>query len=732
MTNHPQLNDLVGEVLDNDIMLESLIGEGGMGLIYRGHQKSLDRYVCVKFVRAELVTDRQWLIRFHREAAALCQLRHDNVCKVYSTGLYKNIYPFMVLELLEGRSLRDALVSEGKIPWRLTCNLFVQVCRTLAAVHSRGLIHRDLKPDNIFLTKLQTGSAEIKILDFGLCAPAGRDGSSTITATGDLIGSVFYMAPECFRGATRNANADIYAIGCMLFECLSGQPPFTADSMPAMAMKHSTSAVPALPASSTVSDNMQGAPTRSLNAIIAKCCAKEPSKRFQTCDEIAAALDTLLDSDHSNESICFDRTPQTSKRAVAVLIACCLFPGVLALAHFAGIAKRERADAFEAKLMASRLNSNIVQADHWRKTNPAEAIGLYSSFLNESKGPQRLVPLVHLTECLLSVGREKEATASILEAFSMLPQSDNWQITEESLRLIHYQCRDKSFLGYLSQTDRSNILNQCLKLKPNLHWSPEAQSQLSMVEASLYYENHNFAASWAAMNDGSNQSPKNASDLMDLCVQKVRQCNQDSFATVIPMVKFLAVYQPRTLTTPAQVEQFVVLCNAVARLDYENGNTARIWNISHNSTGTFATLNPTLRNSVRRALGKLAVLRADGQPKSQRSQWSQPRTKIEAAYDLFKSSFGAPDQELARDLLLLRLHIAQEEASQHRCNRARNIVEDFVGSRVWNEISAEKIQTEVQDGVDATIQNLHLKCPSISEKEIQRWRRTISRQHRSN
>lgn len=217
------LDTLAGSIIDQDIILLELLGEGGMGVAYRARQKSLGRDLCIKFMRSELLRDSQSFERFKREAAALSQLNSAQIVKIYFIGVYKG-YPYMAMELLDGMSLRSFMKKD--VGWKRICLLFKLICEAMTEVHAAGFVHRDLKPDNVFIAEDADGD-RVKILDFGLCS--GQE-LLKLTQTNEVLGSVHYMAPECFQQSQNSPLVDIYAIGCMLYEVLCGAPLFMDDS----------------------------------------------------------------------------------------------------------------------------------------------------------------------------------------------------------------------------------------------------------------------------------------------------------------------------------------------------------------------------------------------------------------------------------------------------------------------------------------------------------------------
>lgn len=284
MTAPLALENLAGTVLEGDILLLQVLAEGGMGVAYKGRQQSLNRDVCVKFMHSLFVSDDERLERFRREARVLSQLKNEHIVKVYFVGMHEYVYPYIAMELLQGESLRDLTVA-GTLGWQDACELIVQVSDAMEAVHAVGIVHRDLKPDNIFVTRKDNCNIA-KILDFGLCASASAE---TLTQPADLIGSVAYMAPECFTGSQRTPQIDVYALGCTLYEILTGTVPFADDNPVSVAWKHAHNPFPELPEGRVPENARQG-----LNAILQKTCAKSADVRLASCQLLSDGLRKVL------------------------------------------------------------------------------------------------------------------------------------------------------------------------------------------------------------------------------------------------------------------------------------------------------------------------------------------------------------------------------------------------------------------------------------------------------
>src|SRR5213592_577149 len=265
------------------------LGAGGMGEVYRARDSRLGREVAIKVLPGSFCKDPDRLRRFEQEARAASQLNHPNIVTVHDFGTYEDA-PYAVQELLEGETLRERLRT-GALPASKAVEYGIQVARGLAAAHEKGIVHRDLKPENLFLAS----DDRLKILDFGLAKLAVADGpaaeqnglpaATQATAAGIVMGTLGYMSPEQVRGQTVDQRGDIFALGAILYEMLSGANAFkrgsSADTMSAILKEDP----PELPNDSKVPP--------ALDRIVRRCLEKQPNQRFQDTSDVAFALEAL-------------------------------------------------------------------------------------------------------------------------------------------------------------------------------------------------------------------------------------------------------------------------------------------------------------------------------------------------------------------------------------------------------------------------------------------------------
>jgi serine/threonine-protein kinase len=261
--------------------LDGVIGRGGMAEVYRARDLRLDRVVAIKTLRSDLARDPTFQARFRREAQSAASLNHPSVIAVYDTGedlLDNNPVPYIVMEYVEGRTLRDILHEEQRLPAERALQLVDGILRALDYSHRGGIVHRDIKPANVMLTT----NNEVKVMDFGI-ARALADSAATMTATAQVIGTAQYLSPEQARGERVDARSDIYSTGCVLYELVTGRPPFQGDSPVAIAYQHVREEAP--PPSQLDPSIPQYA-----NAIVMKALAKDPNYRYQSAAEMRADI----------------------------------------------------------------------------------------------------------------------------------------------------------------------------------------------------------------------------------------------------------------------------------------------------------------------------------------------------------------------------------------------------------------------------------------------------------
>ncbi|MEO6773288.1 MAG: serine/threonine-protein kinase, partial [Kofleriaceae bacterium] len=276
--------DLSGAVLDDRYQVIEPIAEGAMGAVYRGERLKLGRAVAIKIMHDALPDELASRGRFEREAKLMARLEHPHCVSVIDFGLHDG-KPYLVMELVRGTSLLDVLAKAGRLEPGRAAELVKQVLSGLAHAHELGIVHRDIKPANIMLTEHTGLGEQIQILDFGLARPAI---DSTKLTTGIVVGTPNYMAPEQIKGGAIDGRTDLYAVGVMLFELVTGKKPFLADDPLSVVRMHLNAAPP------TLAEAAPGLHVAELEEVVAKALAKQPQHRYASAAEMSAAIDQAL------------------------------------------------------------------------------------------------------------------------------------------------------------------------------------------------------------------------------------------------------------------------------------------------------------------------------------------------------------------------------------------------------------------------------------------------------
>ncbi len=261
----------------------SEIGSGGMGVIYKAKQPLLDRYYAIKMLNVRNAIQ-QTLARFHQEAKAASTLNHPNVISVHDFGFTDDDDPYMVMDFVEGMSLANLIQTGGAIPYKEALGIFVQIATGMNHAHALGVLHRDLKPSNVMLTNPESVVAEVKIVDFGIAKINKAEECSSLTQTGDVFGSPLYMSPEQASGKKVDARSDIYSLGCLMYEVLTGAPPLEADTI----IQTMFLQLHQMPAS--MSEKSGSHFPDSVEYVVRKCLEKDPALRYQTMFDLKVDL----------------------------------------------------------------------------------------------------------------------------------------------------------------------------------------------------------------------------------------------------------------------------------------------------------------------------------------------------------------------------------------------------------------------------------------------------------
>src|SRR5215203_2366892 len=284
-------DSLVGRVLDGKYEIIAPIGSGGMGAVYRARRVHIGDEVAIKVLHSRLTGDEKLVERFRREARAAAQLHHPNVVTIHDYGESRGAdgFAYIVMELVRGETLRDILRREGRLETARAVSLMRDVCAGVGAAHRRGIVHRDIKPDNIIVTPADEDhpAESVKVVDFGIAKlrDLAAEGS-TLTEAGMMVGTLFYMSPEQCKGEPLDSRADVYSLGAMLHEMLAGAPPFTASNITSLIFKHVGEPPPPLP------EDLDIPPA--LRAAVLRALSKEPDARPRDASEFSREIQSAL------------------------------------------------------------------------------------------------------------------------------------------------------------------------------------------------------------------------------------------------------------------------------------------------------------------------------------------------------------------------------------------------------------------------------------------------------
>jgi serine/threonine protein kinase len=280
---------LVGTTILDKYVVLSVLGEGGWGIVYKAKHKNLDRLVAIKTMHAHFARDAEKIKRFEQEARAASALRNEHVAQVYDFGVLPNGQPYFVMDFVNGSTLGAILRAEPSLAEERALTFFRMICQGLEAAHAAGIVHRDIKPSNIFIVQDSAKGESVRLIDFGLAKLVTPDGNAAdhLTQTGETIGTPQYMSPEQCTGRQLDARSDIYSLGCVMYESLTGHVAFNGQSaFECMSMQVSEAAKPfRLTGGKKVNPAVE--------AIVMRCLEKKPENRYQTVHELLHDLNVL-------------------------------------------------------------------------------------------------------------------------------------------------------------------------------------------------------------------------------------------------------------------------------------------------------------------------------------------------------------------------------------------------------------------------------------------------------
>ncbi len=395
-------DSLVGKTIGGHYEVVAKIGEGGMSTVYKARHILLDKLVAIKFILPRLIDDAQTIRRFQQEAKAATQLNHENICPVKEFEIFDENRAFLVMEYVEGKSLKELIAEEGKLNTERALLIASQICAGLAHAHSKGVIHRDIKPANIVLVKDAHGKESVRIVDFGIAKILREDSEGpNLTQTGDVFGTPNYMSPEQCLGKKVDGRSDIYSVGCVMHEMLFGKPPFSGDSIIETVMKH-VNELPDLQSSNA------------MHAVLLKCLEKSAESRYSNANEL---LDDIQ-SRRSNTALVHAKVASSRSRnlvGVAIILTCLTVAGIF---FNMAIQAGDRQRTVEKQWIAeNQIANNFIQEKKWDDAEKSLERSIEIAKRSNSREHMTL-SLNSLANVENNLGKTQEAQAHLSEAMA--------------------------------------------------------------------------------------------------------------------------------------------------------------------------------------------------------------------------------------------------------------------------------------------------------------------------
>lgn len=376
--------DLIGSTVDGRFMIESAVGVGATGLVYRARHTMMNKFVAIKVLRDECAAQPKLIERFRREAQTMISVEHPNIVKALACGVLTDGRMYVVMDYVEGLSLSETLARKKRLSQRTTVELAIAVANALDCAHQKGIVHRDITPSNIMLPS-ERPAGEAQVLDFGL-AKITEDASEHGQTTTGVKGTAQYMSPEQCNQQPVDQRSDIYALGCVMFQCLAGNPPYEAESSFDLMYKHVHESVPALPKQLNIDKKLAG--------VVNRCLQKDPSSRYASAavlkEELHRVLDCLPSEPEPQEAESAQTVGATTRAHIGIWAVLSV---VLAVFAFGGLmfSQTEAAASFSGLLHGALSPSS----DRWRvlseSASAAMRAGRYDAaqFLNEQANAQK-------------------------------------------------------------------------------------------------------------------------------------------------------------------------------------------------------------------------------------------------------------------------------------------------------------------------------------------------------
>lgn len=361
-TESAKADALVGTVIDGKYEVLEKLSHGGIGIVYKGRHSLIDRTVAIKVLHSHLVQDDEWLRRFQHEAQIASRISHPNAILIYDFGVFQGL-PYLIMEFANGVTLKEKIKRDGALPLADICTIFEQTCAALHDAHQVGIVHRDLKPDNIMIVRKEDAPIWVEVLDFGIAKIVHGDKPSSmsdLTQTGMFFGTPKYASPEQVLGKTLDGRSDIYSLGVILYEAITGEVPFDAPSIMGTLLKQMNESPPSIRKA-----RPELGVTRILDDLVTKCLAKDAADRYQTVGELANDLRAIRESlvGTGARKVRGGNSPVTFAAIglVVLLVGAGVFFGVGAIRASNPVPHEEKASQI-ATTVAEKRNDTAVEA----------------------------------------------------------------------------------------------------------------------------------------------------------------------------------------------------------------------------------------------------------------------------------------------------------------------------------------------------------------------------------
>jgi tetratricopeptide (TPR) repeat protein/tRNA A-37 threonylcarbamoyl transferase component Bud32 len=428
--------NLVGTSLDGKIQIEALIGQGGMSMVYKGTHLVLNRPVAVKVIIPQVNMGDKLVLRLQQEARAAYSLSHKNLASVHDVSLTADGLPYLVMDFAEGETLAEML-TRGPLQPAKAIDIFSQICAGLAAAHEQRVIHRDIKPGNIMVEHLADGGENVKIVDFGIAKKVTENAEEIhkLTQTGEVFGTPLYMSPEQCRGERLDARSDVYAVGCVLYEALTGAPPFKGDSAIGTIMQHLEKPAPTPAKALKI--------PASLTSVVLRCLEKKSADRYQSVEEIYKDLQAIKDGGKLAKKY-IPKHGRAKRPNIGAILIMASVGGLFIAAAAVEFAERFLPDykystiqtcnekiaknPHDEKAYLYRANLNM-QDNQW-----ARAVVDYTECLKTSRNPTEVYAF--RSSAYIKIGRYKEALDDCNKALEINPRSNYALVNRATANLM--------------------------------------------------------------------------------------------------------------------------------------------------------------------------------------------------------------------------------------------------------------------------------------------------------